>query len=377
MLTARAAAAERLALAGALAGELRYSRVWEDHLLLERGLAVAPHDDLLIVASAGCNVLNLLLHEPRRVVAIDLNPAQTALVHLKLAGIRTLRRREFLELLGATPGCPLARYAQVRHALPGDARAWWDANGELLAGGVERAGRLDRFIARFQREHLARILAPDVVGRMLGIADRRERARFARAELFTPAFERAFRAYFTREALDARGRHPSQSRHVDVGDVAGWLLGRLQWACTGLPVDGNFYLERFLRAEGEAPLWRPPYLAPAAYERLRALVGRVEVVTAELGDYLVAQPPGRFSKAALSDLFEYLSEESSDDLFAALQRALRDGGRLAYWNLFVPRSSPAALRGRVRPLERLSRALGRRDRAWFYRSFHVEEVLPT
>ena len=31
--------------AQALAGELRYSRVWEDHALLEHGLAVTPKDE--------------------------------------------------------------------------------------------------------------------------------------------------------------------------------------------------------------------------------------------------------------------------------------------------------------------------------------------
>jgi S-adenosylmethionine-diacylglycerol 3-amino-3-carboxypropyl transferase len=52
-----------------------------------------------------------------------------------------------------------------------------------------------------------------------------------------------------------------------------------------------------------------------------------------------------------------------------------NGGRLAFWNLFVPRESPISQRDRIRPLPRLSRALARRDRAWFYSAFHVEEVL--
>ncbi|MCP4657018.1 MAG: DUF3419 domain-containing protein, partial [bacterium] len=36
---------------------------------------------------------------------------------------------------------------------------------------------------------------------------------------------------------------------------------------------------------------------------------------------------------------------------------------------------PAALADRLRSHTELARSLSRRDRAWFYRAFHIEEVL--
>ena len=357
-----------------LAGELRYSRVWEDHALLDHGLAVTPADDVLMIASAGCNVLNLLLHEPRRIVAIDLNPSQTALLELKIAGIRGLDHAGFLELLGITRGRPLVRYDAVRRLLSRDARDWWDANTWMLAHGVERTGRLDQFIGEFHRFHVARLHSPALIDRLFATRDVGERQRLVDRELLTPAFVDAFRAYFTREALAGRGRHPAQFHYVEELDVAGWFLERLRWACLALPVRGNFYLERFLRGERGEPEWRAPYLRPEHYERLRASVGRVQVVTADLESYL-GDRPARFTRAALSDVFEYMSPRATDELFAALADAMPAGGRIAYWNLFVPRESPPSLRDRIRPLPRLSRALWRRDRAWFYSAFHVEEVL--
>ena len=73
-------------------GTLRYSQVWEDHLLAEEGLKAGPGDDVLSIASAGCNVLGLLLRDVKRVVAIDLNPSQLSVVELKLRAIETLTR---------------------------------------------------------------------------------------------------------------------------------------------------------------------------------------------------------------------------------------------------------------------------------------------
>ena len=373
-MTACVIPAQPAAAAQVLAGELRYSRVWEDHALLEHGLAIRPTDDVLMIASAGCNVLNLLLREPRRIVAIDLNPAQTALLELKIAGVRALDHRGFLELLGIVRGRTLARYDAIRRMLSPAARDWWDDNTWMLAHGVERTGRLDRFIADFRRGHIDRLHPRSLIDRLFETRDAVARRRLVDRELLTPELVRAFLAYFTRDSLAGRGRHPAQFHYVDDVDVAGWFLERLRWACTSLDVRGNFYLERFLRGDRANPTWRAPYLQPENHERLQALVTRVEVVTGDLQSYL---DDGRatFSRAALSDVFEYMSPAETERLFAALADAMPGGGRLAYWNLFVPRQCPPSQRDRIRPLPRLSDALWRRDRAWFYSAFHVDAVL--
>lgn len=356
-------------------GELRYSTVWEDHRLLERGLRVGARDHVLAIASAGCNVLNLLVQAaPRRVVALDLNPAQTALVELKLAAIAELERDELLALLGIRAHHdPFALYERVRPRLSMQARGWWDSNGELLVAGIEGAGRLDRFIAGFGLTSAGAAAAP-AARAMFAIENAGERARFLERELFTPGFERAFREYFSREAIARRGRDPSQFAYVHHADVGGWFLHRLRWACTALPVRDNFYLRRFLGVPSDEECALPPYLRRANWERLRALAPRVDVVTAPLESYLDSWSARGLTAAALSDVFEYLAPADADHLFERLGRAIAPGGRIAYWNLLVPRRSPPSLRGRLQPLSRLARALWQRDRAWFYGGFHVEEV---
>jgi S-adenosylmethionine-diacylglycerol 3-amino-3-carboxypropyl transferase len=116
------------------------------------------------------------------------------------------------------------------------------------------------------------------------------------------------------------------------------------------------------------------YLRRKNFERLKHLVDRIEVVTAELGDWLDAEKPSSVSKCNLSDIFEYLSEAETALLFEKLIGATGGGARICYWNLLVVRSAPAALRRYVRPHEAEASALGREDRSWFYRAFHIDEV---
>ncbi len=364
------------ALARALGGEIRYSTVWEDHLLVERGLAPRAGEDVLTIASAGCNALALLLRGPRRVVAIDLNPAQTAVLELKVAAIRRLPRSELLSLLGVAPGPPpLALYERVRSDLSVAARAFWDESAGLLARpGLAACGRLETWFRGFREAHLARLAEPAAVAALLsGRGDAAQAAAFER--LATPALERAFVEWFGRERMSREGRHPAQLRHVPDMDVGRFFWDRFRWACTHLPLDGNFYMERFLTGRLRDPERGPPYLARGALARLRGLVDRLELVTADLDAYLAGVAPGTFDRVNLSDVLEYASEDGAAATLAAAARATRPGGRICWWSLLVPRTAPAALRARLRGRDRLARALSRRDRAWFYRSFHVEEVL--
>ena len=66
-----------------------YHVSWEDPRidceLLD--LRESKKDTILMLTSGGCNVLDMLLEGPARVVAGDLNPRQNALLELKCAAI--------------------------------------------------------------------------------------------------------------------------------------------------------------------------------------------------------------------------------------------------------------------------------------------------
>ena len=349
--------------------EIRYARVWEDHRLVEEGLAIGAEDHVLSIGSAGCNVLNVLLREPRAVTAVDVSPAQIALVRLKLAAIAQLAHRDFLALLGHVTADRAAIYERLD--LDETTRAFWDARPDAIAAGVANAGRLERYFAGFAEQ--ARALSPPgAIDRLLDLDDvAAQRALFA--EIATPAFEAAFRAKYNQETMASEGRDPSQLVFVREADVAGFFWERLRWVTSALPARGNFYLASFFG--GYRALDRvPPYLLRESYERLRALLPRVTVFEGDLDAALASRPRGAFTKACLSDVFEYMSDEAAAKLFSTLADRIRPNGRICYWNLLVPRASPDSLRDALTPLSDLSRTLWQNDRSWFYRAFHVEQI---
>ena len=187
----------------------------------------------------------------------------------------------------------------------------------------------------------------------------------------------AFGAYFTRERIGNEGRDPLQMRYVESMDVPGYLWERFRWVLTSLPTRGNFYVHSALTGRYADSSSVPPYLRRENHDRLRALLPRLHLELADVEGVLRERPVSTFSKANLSDLFEYLSDEAADSLFEVVGERLRPGGRLCFWNLLVPREvrrASGTARARMRPLRDLASKLHARDRAWLYRAFHVEEV---
>ncbi len=351
--------------------QIRYSQVWEDHRLLTRGLDIGPGDDVLSIASAGCNVAAMLLREPRSIVAIDISPSQCALTELKFAALRNLSAPDIGVLFGARPGDAPAIFSSLSEGLSESTRAFWTAHRGDLEYGIYRCGLLDRAFTLFREKIFAEYPGP--IKKLLAARSLDEQRTIFESELATPHLEAAIRQYFGL-ALAGSGRDESQLRYVTESDIGEYAWNRVRHICTAVPTHDNYYLECLFTGSYADPANGPVYLNPDHVERLRALADRVTVVHASLSDYLDGCAPGTFSKANLSNIFEYCSPAETEALFEQLAHTFRSGGRLAYWNMLVPRSAPAALAGRLRPLRELSRELHRTDRALFYRDFHIDEV---
>ena len=352
---------------------LRYSLVWEDLDLLTQGLAIQPGESVLSVGSAGDNVLGLLLADPGHITAIDLSPAQQAWLALKLAALGGLSHADFVALLGFRPHADRAGlYRQVRAALALPHRTYWDQRPGLIAAGIAGTGRLERFFAEGRRQVLHAGLPAEALADFLDLDDQAAQVAFFDRWWGSPAFAEAFTQYYGRDNLARHGRDPVQFAYV-TEDPGGFFYQRFRWVCTQLPVRGNPYLEAFLTGGYRDLTLAPAYLQPAHYPTLQARASRVQLVTQDLEGYLRRCPAGQYDKGNFSDLFEYLSPANARRLFRALARALRPGGRLAYWNLLVARQGSALVPSHLRYRPE-SAALYAQDRSWFYGDFRVEEV---
>jgi S-adenosylmethionine:diacylglycerol 3-amino-3-carboxypropyl transferase len=113
---------------------------------------VREGEAVLAAAEGGDRVLRLLGARPRRIAAVDHNRAQLFLLELKLAGVKSLARGEYLELVGLRPS-PRRRalYQRARWLVSPEADEYWLGNLALIDRGLALEGKFERRLASFRR----------------------------------------------------------------------------------------------------------------------------------------------------------------------------------------------------------------------------------
>lgn len=351
---------------------VRYANCWEDAEVLCQALSPAPGKRILSIASGGDNSFALAM-AGAEVVAVDLSPAQLAMLELKRAAIRVLGYDELLAFLGVRDSDAATRaatYARLATALPADARTFWDAHPGDVRGGIVHAGKFERYFDTFRRRVVPLFHDRATVRALLAEKDRKAREAFYASVWDNWRWRLMFRVFFSRRVMGLMGRDPEFFRYVQ-GSVADRILQRTRYAFTVLPTHSNPYLNFIFTGSFGSTL--PRYLAPGKYDALRAAMDRVTAVRASAED--AARSHGPFDGFNLSDIFEYLDPPTCASMYRVLLDNSRPAARLAYWNMLVPRRRPDEVADRVKSHTERADALYSVDRAFFYSAFVLEEAV--
>ncbi len=350
---------------------LRYAQVWEDADILLEALDIQPEDECLSIASAGDNALAMLAKGPKRVIALDMNASQLACLELRVAAFRRLDHHEILELVGSVASNRQQKlYETLRHDLSHGASKFWD--GRPITPGIGHAGKFENYFRLFREKVMPLIHPRRVIEELLESKEPAERLKFYNERWDTWRWRLMFHLFFSRAAMGALGRDPSFFRYVE-GSVAEKILSRTCHALSVLDPASNPYLQWILTGRHKTAL--PFYLREENTDLIRKNLDRLEWHQAPLEDFLSRVPRGTLSKFNLSDIFEYLSPETTETLLRTIAEGARSGARMAYWNMLAPRCAPEGLHHQIRPHRELAARLHQPDKAFFYSAFVLEEVV--
>jgi S-adenosylmethionine-diacylglycerol 3-amino-3-carboxypropyl transferase len=352
---------------------LHYAQCWEDGDIMLEALDVRPGQVCLSIASGGDNTLAMLSRGPARVIAIDVNPAQIAILELKIAAFRELEHGELLELVGSRDSHRRGElYARCRRQLSRSARIYWDGHADAIAKGIGGSGRFERYLGLFRRWILPLAHSRRLTQRLFETSSHDQREQLYTQKWNTWRWRLLCKAFLSRYVMGRVGRDPSFFRYAE-GSVAKHILGRTQYALTTLAPAENPYLQWILTGRHFAAL--PYALRAENFESIRNNLDRIELHRGSLEDFLSRAGHGLIDSFNLSDVFEYMSEESYHRILEKLIDIGHSGGRLAYWNMLVPRRCPAYLAGQLRSLRSQADDLALRDKVFFYRAFVLEEIV--
>ena len=311
--------------------QIRYSLVWEDSYNLYRGLQIQPSYRVLIVSSAGCNVLNTLLVNPRQVVAIDLNPVQNQLLLFKQYLILHHEYAVVRALLGLDGGPAVrAAWEKLVPTIPDEFKEDWSAFFRNHPAGLLTAGRLETYITGFYAT-----LPPEIQVKLQQLVQFKniplQKAYFQR-ELHGTAFQEKFISYFDAENL-SKGRAPELFRYAPESGGATFYK-RLRHQVATTLVKNNFFFRFFFFGPPHLPEGiLPPCYQQRNYAALRQQLPKLTVVTGEAVDFLLSVAGQRINKASLSNIFEYTSPQEFQLVSHRLRADRKQSLWFLYWNL--------------------------------------------
>mgnify|MGYP000570401143 CR=1 FL=1 len=354
-----------------------FNMSWEDPEMDRQALRVGPDDTIVSISSAGCNPLNLLCQSPRELVCVDGNPAQNAILELKLAAIRTLDHPTFFDIFAARRPSVITRLyrPRLRPHLSPRSQDFWDRNLWMVARDLYRFGRMGLF-CRILRRFLSALGIPSQrINEFFELRSLEEQAhwyrRYAAPRLWGP-WSRRFVQF--KPVLYLAGVHPAQFRLVDGRhDMYEFVKERVEHALSEVPIYDNYFLSQAVtgRFRGDRV---PPYLRAENFPTLKRNVDRVEIVNGWLGPYLDRRPPSSVSRFNLLDIFDWMTPEAFLATFQSVLRAATPGAIIIYRSGSYRLDPPAQILPYLELHEELARRLLRLDRSGTYGSFYVLSV---
>lgn len=294
---------------------LVYNTCWEDPAVDCQALALGPEDRVLVITSAGCNALHYALQGPARVIAVDANPRQNALLELKLAAIRRLDFEDFFALFGQGyhPSIRSLYRSRLRPELDRFAQAYWDRrigwfcsrHGSFyfhgLAGFVARAFRIYFGMRPELARPIEELFAATDLDSQREIYDQR-----IASGLWTPLIKWVLDRQLTMSLLGVP--HPQrrlvQSQHP--GGVSAFIREAVEYVFRHLPVRDNYFWRVYLTGSYTRECC-PDYLKEAGFAALKGgLAERIETHTCTVTEFL-QKPVQPISRFVLLDHMDWMS----------------------------------------------------------------------
>lgn len=368
-----------------------YPQIWEDPVVDMEALDIRRTDNIVAIASGGCNIASYLTAHPQKIVALDLNTAHIALNKLKLEAARRLPgHAEFRSFFGnaADPQIPQLYKQWIAPHLDSASRAYWEARPLLrrqridqFSLGFYRHGLLGRFIGF---GHMMMRLYGVDPGAILKAKTLDEQKAIYEHEI-APLFKKRLLRWMANQpaSLYGLGIPPAQYKALAADHeegMIGALRQRVEKLACGFPLQHNYFAQQaFSRSYGHNPdQTLPPYLQAEHFDAVRTGAERVEVRQQAMTDFLSSQSAASFNCFVLLDAQDWMNDADLNALWAQITRAARPGARVIFRTAADEKLLPGRVSEDIFGLwqhdEVLSKTLHARDRSAIYGAFHLYEL---
>jgi S-adenosylmethionine-diacylglycerol 3-amino-3-carboxypropyl transferase len=347
--------------------ELLFGLSWEDPESDRRALQIQPGETVVTISSGGCNTFGLLLENPGRIFAVDINPCQSHLMELKRAAIRRLDLANLHSFLGLNPASNRTEmFESLGSDLSDPALAYWRSRRAAIQDGVIYQGRYEQFLRHF-RSLLRLTQGRRRIDRLFQSQSLAEQRDYFDRVWNTAQWRMLFRLLFNKRVLAKRGLSADYFRFDDGAlSFAESFFQRAKRALREIPIASNYFIAQYLLGRYTSPEAVPSFLRKENVGVVRERLDRLEIVTADLKIWLAGRPDASIDAFSLSNICELMNPAETARTFEQVARTAQPRARICFRNLMIRREIPETLRAKIQLREDLSRCLTEQDRSFVY-----------
>lgn len=351
-------------------GIIRYANCWEDADVLVKALRVHQGARVVSIASAGDNSFSLLMNCPDLVVAVDVSKPQLYLVELKKLAILRLSREEYLAFAGFTNSSVkrMDVYCSLQKDLSQEAAEYWNKHYKKIEKGIIHFGKFEKYFRIFSRFVLPLCHSKKNISKLTETKTLEEQKEFYEKKWNNRRWKFLIRIFFGKVLMGKLGRDPKFLKHVNLS-VGEYIYQSTGKHLSGLLVQDNCYDEYILTGNFNENL--PHYVRVENYDKIKSNIHKLEIMEGLIED--ACKKYGHFTHFNLSNIFEYMDENTFRQVAEQILGAAEKGALFVYWNLMVDRRFSSLLNEHIEPLITMSEKLNSEDKCFFYKCIIIDQ----
>ncbi len=366
---------------------LIYNICWEDPRIDRQILNLNADSKLVVLTSAGCNTLDYLLDSPAEIHAVDVNPRQNALLHLKLALIKRGYFEDLFALFGDGSHQAFREiYASARKNLPDYAKAFWDKKIEYFDSTRRKrsfyyygtSGTVAWILSRYL--FVSKRNLKDQLFDFLDAQTLEEQKEIY--QKIEPMLWGQFTAWLVKQPLTMAmlGVPRPQIQLINQqypGGMTGYVMDKIKHVLTEVLIRDNYFWRVYLTGNYTETCC-PNYLKEENFTLLQDRIDRVHTYNATVTHFL-KDNPGQYTHFVLLDHQDWLAWHDPEGLKEEWDLILQNsqpGSKILLRSAATDISFlPEQVKSSVRFFPEVTTELHKQDRVGTYGSLHLAEVL--
>ncbi len=306
-----------------------YSIAWEDPRVDKKHLNIKCNDNILMITTGGCNVLNTLLLNPNKIVSCDLSSAQNALLDIKLASIKVLEYDDYWKLfgLGKHDNFEFIYNSILKKELKlYSSGVFWDNNIDIFTKkGLYNSDKMSEGVA------ILNIFMKNKLIKLCNISDVKVQYKYYKNNICNLLFNKLSSLFLKYLAMEFAGVPSSQIRII-TNDIDSnnkfykFIENSYDVVCKRWSIrDDNYFYYGLLMGYFRKNNC-PDYLKEENYNFLKENVEKINIFNGSLNDYM-RNNNIKLDKFILLDHMDWYNNESEiDELFNLILKSSNEGG---------------------------------------------------